>query len=47
VIIDNLYVESVPVPPDKTYAVLIANRYGVLSCPIPARRLQSVTGRYS
>lgn len=46
VIVHDLYVESVPVPPDKTHTVLIVNPYAVLSGALPAQRLQSVAGRH-
>src|SRR4030088_2937963 len=45
-IVDDLYFESIPVAPHKTYAILIVNSDAVLSGTAPAKRLQLIARRH-
>jgi len=47
VIIDNLDIESIPIPPNKTHPVLIINSDTVLPLATSVKRLQSVPWRHA
>src|SRR5258708_12116046 len=45
-VIDNLHVVSISVPPHKTYPKLIVDSDAVLSDALPAKRLQVIPRRH-
>ena len=45
-VIRDLYVERVPVPPDEAHAILIVDPNAVLPRPIPAKRFQMISRRH-
>ncbi len=45
-VIRNLYVKRISVPPDEAHAILIVNPNAVLSRPIPAKRFQMISRRH-